>query len=76
MALAWTALSPRPTADAIFEFNRASDWTEFREAAADVRGAGQNLVYADREGNIGYQAPGRSRSASPATTAPTRPRAG
>ena len=58
VALAWTALSPRPTADAIFEFDAASSWTEFREAASKFAVPSQNLVYADTKGNIGYQAPG------------------
>ena len=59
VALAWTALDPAPTADAILMMNRASDWDEFREAAAEFAVPAQNLVYADREGHIGYQAPGR-----------------
>ena len=59
VALAWTALDPAPTADAILELNRASDWDEFRAAAADFAVPAQNLVYADREGHIGYQSPGR-----------------
>jgi penicillin G amidase len=59
VALAWTALEPAPTADAILAFNRASDWDEFRAAAADFSVPAQNLVYADREGHIGYQSPGR-----------------
>ncbi len=58
VALAWTALTPRPTADALFMFDTASNWTEFREAAARFAVPSQNLVYADRTGNIGYQAPG------------------
>ncbi|MDQ4054621.1 MAG: penicillin acylase family protein [Actinomycetota bacterium] len=59
VALSWTALQPAPTADAIFRLNQASDWDEFRAAAADFAVPAQNLVYADREGHIGYQAPGR-----------------
>ncbi|MFC0222181.1 penicillin acylase family protein [Nocardioides zeicaulis] len=59
VALAWTALQPAPTADAILELDRASDWDEFRAAAADFSVPAQNLVYADREGHIGYQSPGR-----------------
>ncbi len=59
VALAWTALDPAPTADAILGLNRASDWDEFREAAADFSVPAQNMVYADREGHIGYQSPGR-----------------
>lgn len=59
VSLAWTALQPQPTADAILALNFASDWDEFREAAASFAVPSQNLVYADREGHIGYQAPGR-----------------
>jgi penicillin G amidase len=59
VALRWTALDPAPTADAILALNRARDWDEFRAAAADFAVPSQNLVYADREGHIGYQAPGR-----------------
>ncbi len=58
VALAWTALVPSNTADAIFELDRATGWDEFRAAAKDFAVPSQNLVYADREGHIGYQAPG------------------
>jgi penicillin amidase len=58
VSLAWTALKPRPTADAILELNRAEDWDSFRAALADFAAPSQNVVYADREGHIGYQAPG------------------
>jgi penicillin G amidase len=58
VSLAWTALTPRPTADALFGFDAASNWKEFREAARSFAVPSQNLVYADRAGNIGYQAPG------------------
>jgi penicillin amidase len=59
VSIEWTALTPSNTADAIFEFDRATDWREFRAAAEDFAVPSQNLVYADRAGNIGYQAPGR-----------------
>jgi penicillin amidase len=59
VALEWTALRPAPTADAILQLNVASNWDEFRDAAASFAVPSQNLVYADREGHIGYQAPGR-----------------
>jgi len=58
VALAWTALTPRPPADAIFLLDAATDWSEFRVAAAKFAVPSQNLVYADTAGNIGYQAPG------------------
>ncbi|WP_374971505.1 penicillin acylase family protein [Terrabacter sp. BE26] len=68
VSLAWTALAPGSTADAVFALNRASNWTEFRKAAALFSVPSQNLVYADTAGHIGYQAPGRipvRRSATP-----------
>ena len=58
VSLAWTALTPATTADAIFALNRAGDFEEFQDAARDFAVPSQNLVYADVEGNIGYQAPG------------------
>ena len=59
VSLAGTALEPAPTADAILQLNLATDWESFRAAAAAFAVPAQNLVYADREGHIGYQAPGR-----------------
>ena len=59
VALSWTALDPQPTADAILALDVATDWDSFRAAAAQFAVPAQNLVYADREGHIGYQAPGR-----------------
>src|SRR5262245_33414906 len=59
IALRWTALEPSPTADAIFLLNRAKDWSDFRAAAKRFAVPAQNLIYADVNGNIGYQAPGR-----------------
>ncbi|MFL1377429.1 penicillin acylase family protein [Nocardiopsis protaetiae] len=58
VSLQWTALSPGTTADALFVMNRARDWEDFRRAASGFSVPAQNLVYADNEGNIGYQAPG------------------
>lgn len=58
VSLAWTALEPRPTADALFALNTASDWTSFRAALSDFAVPGQNVVYADTDGHIGYQATG------------------
>lgn len=59
VALRWTALTPGRTADAVFMLDRASDWTSFRQAARAFEVPSQNLIYADVDGNIGYQAPGR-----------------
>lgn len=68
VSLAWTALTPGTTADAIFALNRATNWSDFRKAAALFSVPSQNLVYADTAGHIGYQAPGKipvRRSATP-----------
>jgi penicillin amidase len=58
VAISWTALEPRPTADAIFMLDRATGWDDFRAAASRFAAPSQNMVYADRDGHIGYQAPG------------------
>jgi penicillin amidase len=58
ISLAWTALSPSTPFEAIWGFDKAQNWDEFREAARNFHVPAQNLVYADVEGNIGYQNPG------------------
>ncbi|WP_424568717.1 penicillin acylase family protein [Streptomyces sp. CH-036] len=59
VALKWTALQPGKSMDAVFALNRAKDFTTFRAAARNFEVPSQNLIYADTEGNIGYQAPGK-----------------
>ena len=59
VALRWTALEPGRTADALFLLNTAQDWNSFRQAASLFEVPAQNVVYADVEGTIGYQAPGK-----------------
>jgi penicillin G amidase len=59
VSLRWTALSLSRSMDAVFALNKATDFKEFRAAARLLSVPSQNLVYADTEGNIGYQAPGR-----------------
>jgi penicillin G amidase len=59
VALRWTALEPGRTADALFLLNTAQDWNSFRRAASLFEVPAQNIVYADVEGTIGYQAPGK-----------------
>lgn len=39
--------------------NLAADFAGFRHAASLFDVSAQNLIYADRTGNIGYQTPGR-----------------
>lgn len=42
-----------------FKIDQAKNWSEFRSALEPFWGPGQNFAYADRAGNIGYQATGR-----------------
>ncbi|MGW5675398.1 penicillin acylase family protein [Streptomyces sp. NPDC003860] len=59
VSLQWTALQPGNSMDAVFELNRADDFDSFRKAASKFEVPSQNLIYADAEGKIGYQAPGK-----------------
>lgn len=59
MTLQWTALAPGRTFDALYGLNVAEDFDDFRAAARLFDVPAQNLLYADVDGHIGYQAPGR-----------------
>ncbi|MFI8878631.1 penicillin acylase family protein [Streptomyces sp. NPDC055243] len=59
VSLRWTALKPGRSMDAVFELNKAKDFSGFRKAAASFEVPSQNLIYADTKGHIGYQAPGK-----------------
>ena len=58
IALQWTALAPSTPFQAIWGFDKAQNWEDFRDAARDFHVPAQNLLYADVDGNIGYQMPG------------------
>ena len=58
LALAWTALrDDNATARAGLRMNRARNRAELLEAARDFHAPHQNLVFADRDGRIGFVAP-------------------
>jgi penicillin amidase len=59
LALRWTALEGSYVFRAAVLLNLASDWSEFREALSYWDAPSQNFVYADVDGNIGYQSPGK-----------------
>ena len=42
-----------------FDVDAAQNWEEFRRAFSQLDAPGQNVVYADVDGNIGYQATGK-----------------
>jgi penicillin amidase len=58
LALQWTALEPSCILCSIWDINLASNWEEFRDGAREFSVPSQNLIYADVNGNIGYQLPG------------------
>ncbi|MBO0910979.1 MAG: penicillin acylase family protein [Acidobacteria bacterium] len=57
IALRWTLYDG--IRNPVFHLDSAANWREFREALAEWDAPGQNIVYADVDGNIGYQATGR-----------------
>jgi len=59
LALRWTALDPGTLFRAVMLLNRAQNWDNFRDAMSYFDVPAQNAVYADVDGNIGYQLPGR-----------------
>jgi penicillin amidase len=59
MALRWTALDPSTLAGSVMLIDKAQNWEEFRSALQYWDVPSQNFVYADINGNIGYQMPGR-----------------
>ena len=59
VALRWTALEPNHIFEAVWAFDKARNWEEFRQAARSFTVPAQNLIYADVDGNIGYQMPGK-----------------
>ena len=60
LAFAWTALDEDDlSAQALVNATSATDPESFVEALRDLAVPQQTIVFADREGNIGYVAPGR-----------------
>jgi penicillin amidase len=57
LALRWTLYDG--THDPFFEVDSAQNWDEFRQAFSTFDAPGQNVVFADVNGNIGYQATGK-----------------
>jgi penicillin amidase len=53
-ALRWTALEPGGLGNTYNWLSTANNWREFRDIMRRVWGPGQNAVYADVDGNIGY----------------------
>lgn len=59
LSLRWVGAEHLDDLKATIAVSRAKDWPSFRAALRDWSVAVFNFVYADREGNIGYQMAGR-----------------
>jgi len=57
LALRWTLYDSLHIP--FFDVNAAQNWQEFRRAFSQLDAPGQNVVYADVDGNIGYQTTGK-----------------
>jgi penicillin G amidase len=58
LALRWTALDKTSTVKTLLDMNQAASCEAFREVLRGWSCPTQNVVYADRRGNIGYSYPG------------------
>jgi penicillin amidase len=58
IALGWLVYDSRGITVPLFDLNAAQNWEQFRKALSSFATPSQNVVYADIDGNIGYQAMG------------------
>ncbi|HEY6447677.1 MAG TPA: penicillin acylase family protein [Acidobacteriaceae bacterium] len=58
LALKWTIYDPKSSGFPLLAMNTAENWTDFRNALSQWWAPTQNVVYADDQGHIGYQAVG------------------
>ncbi|MGQ9919399.1 MAG: penicillin acylase family protein, partial [Bryobacteraceae bacterium] len=59
LALAWSAAIQNSAEFPVLDWNRARNWEEFRSALSRLPGPNINVLYADIDGNIGWQVAGR-----------------
>src|SRR5437868_6748615 len=59
LAMHWTVYDDPLTFSTFAAADAAQNWQEFRKAFSKLSSPGQNIVYADVDGHIGYQATGR-----------------
>jgi penicillin G amidase len=58
IALQWLIYDSRAISVPLFDLDSAQNWEQFRKALSTFATPSQNVVYADVDGNIGYQAMG------------------
>jgi penicillin G amidase len=59
LALHWTIYDKPISFSTFIAADSARNWTEFRKAFSQLSSPGQNVVYADVDGHVGYQATGQ-----------------
>ncbi len=55
IALGWLVYDPHAISVPLFDLDSAQNWEQFRKALSAFATPSQNVVYADIDGNIGYQ---------------------
>ncbi|HEY2499391.1 MAG TPA: penicillin acylase family protein [Candidatus Angelobacter sp.] len=55
IALGWLVYDPHAVSVPLFDLDSAQNWEQFRKALSVFATPSQNVVYADIDGNIGYQ---------------------
>ncbi|MBM2845075.1 MAG: Penicillin amidase [Bacteroidetes bacterium] len=53
-SMRWTGTEISDQVEAFNKINRATNWEEFTKGVSEFSGPGQNFVYGDAQGNIGY----------------------
>jgi penicillin amidase len=53
-SMRWTGVDPTDSFEAFRAINRAASWEEFIAGVRQFAGPGQNFIYGDADGNIGY----------------------
>jgi len=54
-SMRWTGAEVSDQIEAFYKINRATNWGEFSAGVKEFSGPGQNFVYGDAKGNIGYR---------------------
>jgi penicillin amidase len=61
MAFNWISLQANDTTfESFFSLSKSKNWEEFRSAASLMVSPSCNIIYADQDGNIGYQMTGKT----------------
>ena len=58
LALQWTGYGNSRLLESVYRLDKAGNWEEFHDALQYWDAPSQNIVYADKDGNIGYQSTG------------------